>query len=229
MHVTHWQRALVNAQFGMGREVAALPQSVAVWAAAQVSVLGLQTWSVAHVVAPPLSHEQLEVLLPPSVLETQNEPRLQSVPSQKQRFSFRVDPSVILQAEAVMPDACKAPSLLHVLSAAMQNMPVVPAVSQSTLPHAQADGLAAEPSDIEQTAGGLLLQVLVAETQYMPVVSLPVHAAFPQMQGAALLGADPSVFVQAGAVRVHMHVRVVEQDAVEEVSVLKYREPEDHL
>ena len=108
-------------------------------------------------------------------------------------------------------------------------MPVVPAVSQSTLPHAQADGLAAEPSDIEQTAGGLLLQVLVAETQYMPVVSLPVHATFPQMQGAALLGADPSVFVQAGAVRVHMHVRVVVQDAVEEVSVLKYREPEENL
>ena len=85
-------------------------------------------------------------------------------------------------------------------------MPVVSAVLQSTRPHAQADGLAAEPSDIEQTAGGLLLQVLVAETQYMPVVSLPVHATFPQMQGAALLGADPSVFVQAGAVRVHMHV-----------------------
>ena len=62
----------------------------------------------------------------------------------------------------------------------------------------------------------------------MPVVSSPVHAAFPQMQGAALLGADPSVFVQAGAVRVHMHVRVVEQDVVEEVLVLKYRE-EDHL
>ena len=53
---------------------------------------------------------------------------------------------------------------------------------------------------------------------------LLVHALFPQMQGAALLGADPSVFVQAGAVRVHMHVRVVVQDAVEEVSVLKYRE-----
>ena len=44
------------------------------------------------------------------------------------------------------------------------------------------------------------------------------------MQGAALLGADPSVFVQAGAVRVHMHVEEVEQDLVEEVSVLKYRE-----
>ena len=58
----------------------------------------------------------------------------------------------------------------------------------------------------------------------MPVVSAPVHAAFPQIQGAAaLLGADPSVFVQAGAVRVHMHVAEVEQDVVEEVFVLKYR------
>ena len=62
----------------------------------------------------------------------------------------------------------------------------------------------------------------------MPVVSAPVHALFPQMQGAALLGADPSVFVQAGAVRVHMHVREVEQDSVEEVSVLKIREPEEY-
>ena len=67
-------------------------------------------------------------------------------------------------------------------------------------------------------------------SQYMPVVSAPVHAMFPQMQGAALLGADPSVFVQAGAVRVHMHVRPpMPQDAVEEVSVLKYREPEEYL
>ena len=63
----------------------------------------------------------------------------------------------------------------------------------------------------------------------MPVVSLPVHATFPQMQGAALLGADPSVFVQAGAVRVHMHVSLVEQDVVEEVSVLNHREPEESL
>ena len=113
--------------------------------------------------------------------------------------------------------------MLHVSVAETQYMPVVLAVSQSTLPHAQADGLAAEPSAIEQTEGGLLLQVLVAETQYMPVVSLPVHGLFPQMQGAALLGADPSVFVQAGAVRVHMHVSLVEQDVVEEVSVLKNR------
>ena len=82
----------------------------------------------------------------------------------------------------------------------MQCMPVVPFVSQSALPQTQAAALAEEPSDIEQTAGGLLLHVLVAETQYTPVVSAPVHALFPQMQGAALLGADPSVFVQAEAV-----------------------------
>ena len=42
------------------------------------------------------------------------------------------------------------PSLLHVLSAAMQNIPVVLALSQSTLPHAHADGLAAEPSVVAQ-------------------------------------------------------------------------------
>jgi len=120
-------------------------------------------------------------------------------------------------------------NLLHVLIAATQCMPVVPAASQSTLPHAQADGLAAKPSDIEQNTGGLLLHVSVAETQYMPVVSAPVHALFPQMQGAALLAVDPSVFVQAGAVRVHMHVSLVEQDLIEEVSVLKYRLPEGYL
>ena len=40
--------------------------------------------------------------------------------------------------------------LLHVLIAATQYMPVVPAVSQSSLPQAQADGLAAEPSVVAQ-------------------------------------------------------------------------------
>ena len=52
------------------------------------------------------------------------------------------------------------------------------------------------------------------------------HAALPQMQGAlssALLGADPSVILQAGAVRVQMHVEEVEQDSHGEVSVLKIR------
>ena len=86
-------------------------------------------------------------------------------------------------------------------------MPVVPAVSQSTLPQAQADGLAAEPSVVAQV--GNWLHLFWDRSQCMPVVSAPVHALFPQMQGAALLGADPSVFVQAGAVRVHMHVSEV--------------------
>ena len=102
-------------------------------------------------------------------------------------------------------------------------MPVVPAVSQSSLPQAQADGLAAEPSVVAHAAGRE--QVLDAAVQTMPVPCpspfILVHALFPQMQGAALLGADPSVFVQAGAVRVHMHLFQVEQGAVEEVSGLK--------
>ena len=92
-------------------------------------------------------------------------------------------------------------------------MPVVPAVAQSSLPHAQSDGLAAEPSVVAQV--GILRHLFWDRSQYMPVVSLPVHALFPQMQGATLLGVDPFVFVQAGAVRVHMHVREVEQDVVE--------------
>ena len=89
-------------------------------------------------------------------------------------------------------------------------MPVVPAVSQSTLPHAQADGLAAEPSVVAHAAGRE--QVLNAAVQTRPEpcpTPLLVHALFPQMQGAlssALLGADPSVILQAGAVRVQMHV-----------------------
>ena len=41
-------------------------------------------------------------------------------------------------------------NVLQVLIAATQYMPVVPAVSQSTLPHAQADGLGAEPSVVAQ-------------------------------------------------------------------------------
>ena len=82
----------------------------------------------------------------------------------------------------------------------MQCMPVVPAVSQSTLPHAQADGLAAEPSAIEQTAGGLLLHVLVAETQYMPVVPAVSQSTLPHAQADGL-AAEPSVVAQTGPLR----------------------------
>ena len=83
-------------------------------------------------------------------------------------------------------------------------MPVEPAVSQSALPHAQAAGLGAEPSAMLQDATVGREQVLDAAVQTMPVPCpspfILVHALFPQMQGAALLEADPSVFVQAEAV-----------------------------
>ena len=105
-------------------------------------------------------------------------------------------------------------------------MPVVRAVSQSTLPHAQADGLAAEPSVVAHAAGRE--QVLDAAVQTMPVPCpsplILVHTAFPHLQGSALLGRNPSVFVQAGAVRVHMHVLVFEHCVIEEVSPLYSRE-----
>ena len=114
----------------------------------------------------------------------------------------------------------------HVLVAAVQMRPVVSA-SQSLSPQAQSDGLGAVPSMVAQV--GNWLHLFWDRSQCIPVVSAPVHALFPQMQGAALLGADPSVFVQAGAVRVHMHVRVVVQDAVEEVSVLKIRLLKEYL
>ena len=82
-------------------------------------------------------------------------------------------------------------------------MPVVLAVSQSTLPHAHADGLDAEPSAVAHSAGGRE-QVLDAAVQTRPVPCpspfILVHAAFPQMQGEALLGADPSVVLHAEAV-----------------------------
>ena len=62
------------------------------------------------------------------------------------------DPSVILQAEAVTPEARNEPSLLHVLSVAMQNIPVELALSQSADPHRQLISSFAEvPSVILQT------------------------------------------------------------------------------
>ena len=90
----------------------------------------------------------------------------------------------------------------------MQDMPVVPAVSQSANPQRQLPSFADVPSVVAHVAGGRE-HVLDAAVQTRPVPCpspLLVHAAFPQMQGAALLGAEPSVFVQAGPVRVHTHV-----------------------
>ena len=84
----------------------------------------------------------------------------------------------------------------------MQNIPVVLAVSQSTDPQRQLSSFADVPSAMLHDAGGRE-QVLAAAVQTRPVPCpspLLVHALFPQMQGAAVLGADPSVFVQAEAV-----------------------------
>jgi hypothetical protein len=92
--------------------------------------------------------------------------------------------------------------LLHVLSAAMQNIPVVLADSQSANPQRQLPSFADVPSVMAHVADGRE-QVLAAAVQTRPVpcpsIFILVHAAFPQMQGEALLGADPSVFVQAEA------------------------------
>ena len=61
------------------------------------------------------------------------------------------DPSVILQAEEVVPEARNKPSLLQVLSEAMQNIPVVLALSQSPDPHRQLPSFADVPSATLQT------------------------------------------------------------------------------
>ena len=85
-------------------------------------------------------------------------------------------------------------------------------LSQSADPHRQlASSFADVPSIMLQAAIGLE-QVLDAAVHTKPVPFPPlllVHAVLPQMQGAlssALLGADPSLILQAGAVRVQMHV-----------------------
>ena len=85
----------------------------------------------------------------------------------------------------------------------MQNMPVVLALSQSADPQRQLSSFADLPSVMLHGAGGRehVLDTVV-QTRPVPCPSpfILVHALFPQMQGAALLEADPSVFVQAEAV-----------------------------
>ena len=86
-------------------------------------------------------------------------------------------------------------NVLQVLIAATQNMPVVPAVSQSTLPHAQADGLAAEPSVVAQV--GNSLHLFWDRSQCMPVVSAVSQLTLPHAQANGL-GAEPSAVAQVG-------------------------------
>ena len=89
---------------------------------------------------------------------------------------------------------------------------MVVALSQSTDPHLQLPSLFAEvPSVMLQDVIIGREQVLDAAVQTIPVpcpLPLLVQAVLPQMQGvlSAVLGAEPSVILQAGAVRVHMQV-----------------------
>ena len=111
---------------------------------------------------------------------------------------------------------------------------MVVALSQSADPHLQLPpSLAEVPSVILQDVIGRE-QLLDAAVQIIPVpcpLPLLVQAVVPQMQGvlSAVLGAEPSVILQAGAVRVHMQVLEVEHDFVEDVFMLKYRLPLEYL
>ena len=73
-------------------------------------------------------------------------------------------------------------------------MPVVPAVSQSALPHAQAAELAADPSDTEQV--GAREHMLLGNVQAWYCA----QSALPQAQ-AAELAEDPSDTAQVGILR----------------------------
>ena len=74
-------------------------------------------------------------------------------------------------------------------------MPVVLGDSQSTLPQAQAAGLAADPSDTAH--GACLLHRFSASLQNMPVESADWQSTLPHAQ-AAELAADPSDTEQSG-------------------------------
>ena len=79
-------------------------------------------------------------------------------------------------------------------------MPVVAAVSQSTLPQAQADGLAEEPSVMAH--GACLLHRFSDCLQNIPVESADWQSTLPHAQ-AAELAEDPSDAEQVGG-REHM-------------------------
>ena len=77
-------------------------------------------------------------------------------------------------------------------------MPVVLGDSQSTLPQAQAAGLAADPSDTAH--GACLLHRFSDCLQNMPVVAADSQSTMPQAQ-AAELAEDPSNTEHAGILR----------------------------
>jgi hypothetical protein len=102
-----------------------------------------------------------------------------------------------LNALSALPD-----TLLQKFSSAVQYIPVVAALSQSMLPHAQLRALAEVPSVNAHLDG--LEHVLVSATHTMPVPAPSpriVHVASPHAQGILLIvfAADPSVMRQGAA------------------------------
>jgi hypothetical protein len=182
--VTHWQRALVKAQFGMGREATALPQSVAFWATTQVFVSGLQSsFPMAHTSDPVAPQGQVDV----SASQNGPEAVSQNVLPHRQSSSFLSVVSVFLQALALIvtfPSADKTSknsSLLHWLSPAMQYIPVVSGLSHVDAPQVHATSLFTEvPSVIAQAWS--LLHLLCSAVQNIPVVFEFWHSNRPQVQ-----------------------------------------------
>ena len=77
-------------------------------------------------------------------------------------------------------------------------MPVESADSQSALPHAQAAGLAADPSDTSH--GACLLHLFSDSLQNIPVESADSQSTLPHAQ-AAELAEEPSDTAQVGILR----------------------------
>ena len=81
-------------------------------------------------------------------------------------------------------------------------MPVVLAVSQSTLPQAQAALFAEDPSVIEHAGGREHVLVDASHNNPVPApASFVLQSALPQAQADGGLAAEPSVVAQVGIAR----------------------------
>tara|TARA_B110000208_G_scaffold90919_1_gene114479 strand:- start:490 stop:777 length:288 start_codon:yes stop_codon:yes gene_type:complete len=92
-----------------------------------------------------------------------------------------------------MPD-----TLLQMFFVEMQDIPVVSALSQSTVPHAQLAAFGDDPSVIEHSA--YLRHLFWAAKQRKPVVSALTQSTVPHLQLAAF-ALDPSAIVQSANLR----------------------------
>ena len=122
----------------------------------------------------------------------------------RQGAEFNAEPSVTVHggpAQKLLEDVQKYPE----------------AEVQLVVPHAQSMELAVDPSTFEQTA--TLAHTLMAAVQKNPEVE--VQPVVPQRHVTPLVF-EPSTCVQTGAEK-QRHLELVEQELVEEDSVLKER------